>query len=72
MLDDNQILLWSQGKCESNYEKLLTQMKSDGSFGGLSANLHVLPTLVGVSYLDLKNDKSCAVTKEGGFILRHF
>lgn len=51
-------------KCANLYTSLLSSKTVQGSFGGISANLHILPALVGVSYLDLKTDAECVAMEK--------
>jgi len=55
----NRTLLWQTARCEQLYESLLSMQERNGSFGSLSAVLHVLPSLAGVSYLDLMKFNHC-------------
>ena len=42
--------------------------EKDGSFGSLSSVLHVLPSLAGVSFLDLNKDGFCHKTAKGKYM----
>eukprot|EP00794_Sanderia_malayensis_P017497 gene17496-19247_t len=63
VLLDTEHVEWKSSKCNDVYNSIMNK-KVNGSFGSLSANLHALPALAGVSYLDLMTNNACPVIKK--------